>query len=366
MKTTMQSPANPLAAIKPLAERQGRLERISSHLLNVFGLAFLVIPLGALVAGKMFSLSDGWVVFCMIGGTVLAFFVWAVATLVHGRRKIVREELVFEEAKQDARPFCLLLRSFSDCALGYGLPFTQLGDKGQRQYQGPIHFQALADGLGEAGRLLVLCREPIDDSRLRSHHFSHIGLRAPDERWIELFRYAAERARSIVLVPGMSPGLLEEIGFIRSDPALLRKTLVFMPPTPPEKVGGTFYFERDRHELEWGKVQAAWASSGLELPNYTVQGMIYIPRADFSIDRHVSELALSAPAGLKEVVEAIAPSAATACTTGDIIATALSRGARRLETSKSDAQESKGIALGIVFVGVAMAIGWSLYVYLNS
>ena len=94
--------------------------------------------------------------------------------------------------------------------------------------------------------------------------------------WFEMFNLAAQAARSVILIPGTSSGLMQEVHALISSDSLV-KVIVFMPPTPTGMIkwfvgyGGTGRIAR-----QWEDARTSWRDLGLELPAYRNCGMLFM------------------------------------------------------------------------------------------
>lgn len=118
----------------------------------------------------------------------------------------------------------------------------------------------------------MLLRQKVSFDFILQNHFSSfdmtlVSIGAPtgeegaghvvttDASWQETFRKLAKRARSIVVVPGIQPGIMSEIRWLRFS-GLLVKTVFFKPKEYPE--------------AEWRKVQELYEQKEcIDLPEYS-------------------------------------------------------------------------------------------------
>lgn len=101
-------------------------------------------------------------------------------------------------------------------------------------------------------------------------------LHTTDEDWHLVFADLAHSSRAIFLIPGDTPGLANEIEALTGS-GFINKTLVFMPPDA--EYMSSFSKNRDR-KPEWERIQQFWRKRGKRLPDYSPEGMIYLPSGD--------------------------------------------------------------------------------------
>jgi hypothetical protein len=86
--------------------------------------------------------------------------------------------------------------------------------------------------------------------------------------WPHMFDLAATAARTIILIPGTSPGLLREVRTLRSSGSL-SKTILFMPPTPRGAIRWIGEYNQPREVArEWEHARNALTNIGIKLPEY--------------------------------------------------------------------------------------------------
>jgi hypothetical protein len=98
--------------------------------------------------------------------------------------------------------------------------------------------------------------------------------------WRKLFSKIAVPSRAIFLFPSASAGVLEEVSAIVKV-GFVGKTIVLMPPAG---VDGQFSLTVFKTlEASWSETRERWGRSGLRLPPYSDNGLLYMPREDFSV-----------------------------------------------------------------------------------
>jgi hypothetical protein len=86
-----------------------------------------------------------------------------------------------------------------------------------------------------------------------------------------LFERLARGARAIVVLPGPTPGIVEELTHIQEQ-RLLRKTLIVMPPATG----------RDNRPKTWESLRNALQQVGWKLPEFREEGMVYVASTGFA------------------------------------------------------------------------------------
>jgi hypothetical protein len=114
-----------------------------------------------------------------------------------------------------------------------------------------------------------------------------VAIKEKDEWWQETFLYLMASCRAVFVLPAATDGVREEL-LMLIDNNYLGKTLVYMPPVSSSLAER--WTEKDHFTQGWGLVREQLRKEmGLNLPEYTVDGMVYIPNADLSI-RHVIKI----------------------------------------------------------------------------
>lgn len=92
--------------------------------------------------------------------------------------------------------------------------------------------------------------------------------------WRDLAIRLVHDCRTVVVIPEMTDGLLDEINIL-TQTHLLRKTVVLMPPNC------------GRQSHRWNEIRTKFLELGLKLPEYDPNGCLYLPNEDFSVRRRV-------------------------------------------------------------------------------
>ena len=197
-------------------------------------------------------------------------------------------------AQEDPRPPFLLLRSFFDSSLlRYEIPdFSRQTAGVNVDLVGP-----LSQAVSPHGPMLAIGGVELKTEPSRHRQIAFID--STETNWGSIFSMIAISSRAIVLMPSITPGIFREIAAILGLD-VIKKTLVFMPPAPdrPRQEDDTsfhwwkFSGERLAHLsrvqaasvlfVHWSKVQSEWRKGGLNLPDYSYDGMLFIPNRDFS------------------------------------------------------------------------------------
>lgn len=201
------------------------------------------------------------------------------------KRNRLRMKRIRDHAKTDDRPPFLVLRSFEEGPLTSQPARRPI--RGVATY-GASYAHDIASALMPRGRLIAL-GGPAD---VRNYYEASdvLYIQSREQDWLEMFSAALSAAQAVILVPGLSDGLLREI---RAIAALHSwdKVLVFMPPVPdpnrPFKFT-SFYVNEKAAGEEWEKVRARWNELGYELPEYVPAGMVYLSGVGFSAGKSVS------------------------------------------------------------------------------
>ena len=142
---------------------------------------------------------------------------------------------------------------------------------------GTLHFdQAMFDipGLSEVPEVFSTIGMPVamQDEGFEPRYKAelHFLVLKPDSQWLEVIVALMKASRLIVLIPGFSKGLLDEISVLRSHD-FLKNTIVYFPShtTAVDK---------------YTKIQTKLKERGLFFPDPPAFGGAYKPRSDFSVD----------------------------------------------------------------------------------
>jgi hypothetical protein len=106
--------------------------------------------------------------------------------------------------------------------------------------------------------------------------------------WVEMFRMASEAARAVIVIPGVTKGILQEIHALSSSGAI-SKVIVFMPPTPSGFAAKwiTRYSDPQAIGMRWAEAQSEWKKVGVSLPAYDSGGMLLTLRDSGKPDREL-------------------------------------------------------------------------------
>jgi hypothetical protein len=177
--------------------------------------------------------------------------------------------------RDDFRGPLLVLRSFSDDRTRTGELMT--GDEFGTHGPTPDNFvwqAALA--LWDVGRVVILKREADVVTEVYG-----IVIESTEEEWRADLECAARGAWAILLFPSSTPGVVEEMAFIR-DRGLLWKTVVFMPPSER----GWRWFSSIRHAppdyaTRWAELRDELRPHCFHLPPYRPGGLFFTPDRNY-------------------------------------------------------------------------------------
>jgi hypothetical protein len=224
----------------------------------------LVISVAAWIAVGLFG-RGGYVV------VVFGMFLFAFLRVMHTR----------PAWGCDFRPPFLVLRSHSDLRtkLGDELP---VGDDGMPDGRNPYIWQ-LSHSLWDWGRMILLLDET-PDSRLR---VNAVILKTQENDWQQSVLSVARRCWLVVVFPSPTKGCVEELCMLASDPGLLEKTILFMPPTPK---GLNRFLSRGNADFsaDWEAVRMELSAHKFNLPAYDPRGMLFVPTEVFDVKRSIS------------------------------------------------------------------------------
>lgn len=214
---------------------------------------------------------------------------WAFGILAFTLRRLestVRDKLLQQLAIEDERPPLFILRSFTNSFLTVEITHTRVGRGGGfRTYIIAETIFAIGEATKPFGQMVSLSRTSSE-----SHEFGKkniLPFYTTDDNWQSVFLNFAHSSRAIFLIPGDTPGLAEEI-LILVGSELLNKTLVFMPSSARVVKYDFFTRENIHRKSEWERIQRVWHEKGLRLPDYSSDGMVYIPNEDFSVKKGVN------------------------------------------------------------------------------
>jgi hypothetical protein len=202
----------------------------------------------------------------------------------------------------DPRPPFLVSRSFGEKHLVIGPPRK---GEGPAVYSGRSVIEEIDRHLGRFGRLLLIQDEdPADFSE-----YDFVAIKDKDQWWQETFLYLAASCRAVFVLPAASGGVRKEL-LMLIDNNYLDKTLVYMPPVSSSLAER--WTEKSQFTKGWRHAQQQLRQEmGLNLPDYTADGVVYVPNADLSIRQEYPLLGLEAR--VAEAPEALIPADDPAC-----------------------------------------------------
>ncbi len=154
------------------------------------------------------------------------------------------------------------------------------------EFQGESIIKLIDDSLYELGQSLLFSQKTIEKPEgshfpayfSASQDYDFITFQDYTEMWFEAFMFIASHSRAVFVFPAITSGVLDEMTALTKS-NLLDKTLIVMPPSQRGIVR-----EEQRFELSWRSTQQKLRKDrGFNLPDYTEQGMVYIPCQDFSV-----------------------------------------------------------------------------------
>jgi hypothetical protein len=183
----------------------------------------------------------------------------------------VRRAALLIKGRSDNRAPILVLRSFSSDGLAFRP--DKYGDN--TIYRGHSYLNDLARAVCEIGQSIAIgAPNEVTGASFEKHDLLYF--QSAESTWLKMFSLAGEGARAVILVPGTTPGLLQEVRALVSS-GNLRKIILFMPPTPTgiiRWIGG--YSGPKEIEKNSERVRASWKNFGLELPAYRNGGMLFV------------------------------------------------------------------------------------------
>lgn len=212
--------------------------------------------------------SVGWVI---LGGGILLYFgagfvvpmMLAERTKADRRRaELAQQQRVADcligdiDAQRNTGPYVLYLRPFTLDGLIYWK--EELGGLVDTGIAHAVTLDAaLFDYLD--GKIPIICLD--SDAR----DYGAAGIRTDDAQWLADVKRLMCNAGRIVLVPGDSAGILDELYFLWKTPDLHAKSYIVMPP----KRSGFFV------ALTWESAQKNAKLLGIRLPDYDAFGAIF-------------------------------------------------------------------------------------------
>lgn len=201
------------------------------------------------------------------------------------------------EARRDNRGFFLLLRPFKVSAATAvpGAPETPdpIGQAFRATH--PMIWQYGVQ-LAPWGRLVTVGRVRLPKPILTN---DTISVRAKDHNWMVIVRELAERSRAIIVLFDEGQGILEEMKHLSSS-GLTAKTIIRVAPVQPQVADPLASQKR------WNEARRLLQGVGLNPPEATPEGFLYIPNPDFSV-RFSAPLPQGTQAALSQLLQHIAP-----------------------------------------------------------
>ena len=268
----------------PIKARARQLRTLSWW---VFGIAV------SLTLSGLICLCLAWTYCSWFFARISAIAFFSAAGLMYLQKRIERAansrhyRWVQLDAIDDRRPPVLALRSITDSTLTKE-PSIHLrrhprfsGDE-----PGSSNLRSLGLAAEPLGRLVAIGR-PLE-KWAANEAYETLILSVSDANWFEVFERVAKAARAILLTPGTTDGLVQEINALRQL-HFLDRTIVFMPPTPKQEPSYSLVRIRNPTTLAkgWADATAYWGERALHLPAYNPAGMLYRANPDLSIAESV-------------------------------------------------------------------------------
>ena len=182
------------------------------------------------------------------------------------------------------RPYFLLLRSFSnsfnvDAPEGLSMMMGN-GSSEMIQTQGISVIPRLAKALNHFGAVVTLGKFKFQNDQ---DAISAIQIKTNNNDWWEKFKYLAEHARGIVMIPSDTNGVINEMEALYNDTTLWKKTILFFP----QELESEFFMGSTSNENElikgWYLVEKSLNQKGINIPSYRGEGFLYVPNTDHKI-----------------------------------------------------------------------------------
>ena len=215
----------------------------------------------------------------VFSGTVFLFFlafglVYFPCNWLQRRASRLQAQRIARLARTEQRPPILLLRSFFNSRLARHAR-VKAGEYVEAGGENII--KTLELPLAAFGRPVALGvpkHERPDSGRQQI-----VYIETSDEDWQRVVLLVACVSRFVLMVPGWTDGVVNEMELIGSG-QLSSRTIVLMPPSLRSS-------DRKKIAREWNRVKERCAASGFRIPSYDDRGMLYIPNADFSVRTQV-------------------------------------------------------------------------------
>lgn len=254
-----------------------RFRRLADACLIASALAFVLGLVWIYKRGHASSVSMllGFVCACTLACMFYCCFHALTAKANHIAAKRFRSA-----AARDARSPFVVLRPFKQDGLAF--PLSHLVARG-RKGDARSYLNEIGEAVSPFGVLLAIGNPTATVDFYSTPQLLYF--QAAENCWPAIFRAASEVARAVILIPARSPGVIEEMRVLAND-GKTAKTIVFMPPTPVQSTAAQAFLPQisaERIRDEWEQVRTYWATSaGLFLPAYCSQGLLFVPREDYS------------------------------------------------------------------------------------
>ena len=254
-----------------------RLHRTEKRLSSLTLVLAVLSLVGVYVAGYLAVRRGQWLAAAGTGvvAITLAFTArhldWRINRLADGAMRI--------KAREDERPPILVLRSFREGSLGFRPAKT-----GKNAIEpGSSYLNALAFAVRPLGQLIAIgapqtvITEAFDRPAV-------LYFQSGDSSWPRMFDLASKAARLIIVIPGVTPSLLREVGALASSDRL-SKVVLLMPPTPSGAIRWiAAYREPQQISVKWEHARTEWRRIGIELPAYQKSGMLFALHSDGTVE----------------------------------------------------------------------------------
>ena len=178
------------------------------------------------------------------------------APIMARQRAYVEDLLRSDDDKAQCRKFILYLRPFTmDGLLYWERDLTGIMDTGV------AHATTLDEALflHLKGEIPIIC---LDE---KTRDLGAFTISSTDQTWLEQVLRLMRKAHGIVIVPGDTAGIVEELHLIWSTSELRSKSVIIMPP----EYSGSFL------ELKWGQAQKCAKALGVNIPDYDPHGLAF-------------------------------------------------------------------------------------------
>lgn len=271
----------------------------------------------------------------------------------------------------DSRPPVVLLRSFIQATLWYRGTWEYRGRYDMRRFE-EFLLAPLATAASASGPVLSIGEEPVrlfkaghhvvlsmTSAQVALRSIDMLFIRSTDDNWRAVAELAIQASRFVLVLPATTAGLLEELALLNAR-SLTGKAIVAMPPPTNDE----YFSWRDEASIRslWNAVRDACSEHGWAFPAYTPEGLMYVPRPDFSILTSASLHGSADVKALTAAIEALLPHIPDAgtCPTAELIRRIEGiTGQRALDRSRtsSNAAEPEGNYAYGVEPGYARADG---------